>query len=129
MVKVVISVGPVFNCDSISIVEVIRRMAFTLLDTDKVVLTAHALDADGNPTAATLSFSTSDESVVALVDNLDGTAVAVSGADGSATVTATATDADGAQVSNTLDIDVVAPEVPPAATASVTIDVGTPEPK
>lgn len=100
-----------------------------LLNTQRVLATARPLDADGNPTAATIAFTSSDTSVVSVTDNGDGTAMLDSGADGSATVTATATDADGAQVSASVDIDVVPPTIPPAATASVDLTLGTPEDK
>lgn len=100
-----------------------------LLNTQRVLATARPLDADGNPTAATIAFTSSDTSIVSVTDNGDGTAMLDSGADGSATVTATATDADGAQVSASVDIDVVPPTTPPAATASVDLTLGTPEDK
>ena len=104
-------------------------MAFSLLNTDKVLLTATPRDAAGNVTAATIAFASSDDSVVSLVDNGDGTAEAVSGLVGTATVTATATDADGAQVQGTLDIEVSEVVVTPEPTVTVDIEAGTPEPK
>ena len=102
-------------------------MAFTLQNTDKVLLTAVARDAQGNVTLAILAFATSDDTIVSLVDNGDGTAEAFSGLEGVATVTATATDPDGAQVTGTLDIEVVAVVVPPEPTAIVEVTAGTPE--
>ncbi len=103
-----------------------------LLNTDKVLLTATPRDAAGNVTAATIAFSTSDDTIVSLVDNGDGTAEAFSGLVGTATVTATATDADGAQVQGTLDVEVTdAGGGGGGAEPTVTVDItaGTPEPK
>lgn len=99
-------------------------MAFELKDNEKVVLTAVATDVNGNPTAATLAFTSGDEAIVSLVDNGDGTAVASAAGLGLVTVTAVATDPDGTQVSGTLDIEVTAHF---EHTVSVTITPGVPE--
>jgi hypothetical protein len=100
-----------------------------LQNTDKVLLTAVAKDAQGNVTVATLAFTSSDDTIVSLVDNGDGTAEAFSGLEGTATITATATDPDGKTVDGTLDITVVAVVVPPPPTETVEVTAGTPEPK
>ena len=104
-------------------------MAFQLHDDEQVTLTTEALDAEGNPAAASTVFTTSDESIVSLVDNGDGTAIATAspgaGGLGAATITAIVTDtSDGDQHVGTFDIEVVAGDA-----VTVNITAGTPEPK
>ena len=104
-------------------------MAFQLHDDEQVTLTVEALDAEGNPAAASTVFTSSDESIVSLVDNGDGTAIATAspgaGGLGAATITATVTDtSDGDEHVGTFDIEVVAGDA-----VTVNITAGTPEPK
>jgi hypothetical protein len=68
-------------------------VAFQLRDDQQVELTVEALDAEDNPAAATTTFASSDESIVSLRDNGDGTAIATAspGAAGLGTATVTAT--------------------------------------
>ena len=71
-------------------------VAFQLHDFEQVTLTVEALDAEGNPASVTTTFASSDETIVAITDNGDGSALAVAspgeGGLGTATITATVTD-------------------------------------
>ncbi|MGV0985009.1 MAG: hypothetical protein ACOYB2_10670 [Limnohabitans sp.] len=104
-------------------------VAFQIRDDQQVSLAVEALDAEGNPASATIAFTSSDETVVAVTDNGDGTALAVAspgaGGLGTATITATATDnSDGDVHLGTFDIEVVAGDV-----VIVNVVAGTPEAK
>lgn len=94
----------------------------------RVLLTARAQDAEGNPATFTgLSWASSDPAVVEVTDNGDGTAWATDPAGaglGTATVTATAQDDIGETLTGVLDIEVVA-----ADAAVFNIEAGTPEPR
>ena len=82
-------------------------MAFTLLDSQKVSLSVTAADAAGNPDpSAKIAYAVDDATIAALTDNGDGTAEVVAGTIGTATVTATATDADGNAITGTLAVTV-----------------------
>jgi hypothetical protein len=105
------------------------RVAFQLRDDEQVPLSVEALDDEGNPAAATTTFASSDDTIVAITDNGDGTALAVASPGaaglGTATITASVTDnSDGDVHTGTFDIEVVAGD---AATVNVT--AGSPEPK
>lgn len=104
-------------------------VAFQLRDSEQVTLTVEALDSEGNPAAATTTWSSSDETIVAVTDNGDGSALVVAspgaGGLGSATVTADVTDtSDGDVHTGTFDVEVVAGDA-----VTVNIVAGTPEPK
>jgi hypothetical protein len=104
------------------------KVAFQLHDSEQVLLSVAATDAEGNPSGATIAFSSSDDTIVAVTDNGDGTALAVASPGaaglGSATVSVTATDADGSTASGAFDIEVI-----PGDTVAVNITPGTPEAK
>jgi hypothetical protein len=105
------------------------RVAFQLRDDQQVELTVEALDAEDNPAAATTTFASSDESIVSLRDNGDGTAIATASPGaaglGTATVTATVTQtSSGDTLEGTFDIEVVAGDA-----VTVNVVAGTPEPK
>jgi hypothetical protein len=105
------------------------RVAFQLHDWEQVPLSAQALDAEGNPAAVNYAWSSSDETVVAVTDNGDGTALAVAspaeGGLGSATVSVDVTDqSDGDVISGTFEIEVIAGDA-----VAVNITAGTPEAK
>lgn len=101
--------------------------------TEKVLLTAEPQD-DNNVKRAvdgTISWASSDDSVVSLVVSADGfTATAVAVASGIATITAAA-DADltdGVRlITGSFDIEVAMP--PPIEATKIVITAGTPEPK
>jgi len=99
------------------------QVAFQLGDNQQVDLTVQESDTAGNPVVVDeVSFASSDEAIVTLVDNGDGTAVATAvGPLGTATVTAT--DAND-NLTGTLDIEIVTE----AATAML-IQPGTPSEK
>lgn len=104
-------------------------MAFQLRDSQQVALAVEALDSEGNPAAATTAFTSSDDTIVAVTDNGDGTCLAVASPGaaglGTATITATVTNtADATTITGTFDIEVVAGD---AVTVNVT--AGTPEDK
>ena len=104
-------------------------VAFQLHDFEQVPLSVEALDSEGNPATATIAFSSSDETVVGIQDNGDGTALAIAspgaGGLGTATVTATVTDtSDGNVITGTFDIEVVAGDA-----TTVNFVPGTPEAK
>jgi len=104
-------------------------VTFQLRDSEQVTLTVEALDAEGNPANVTVGWSSSDETIVAVTDNGDGSALVTAspgaGGLGSATVTVTATDtSDGDVHEGTFDVEVVAGD---AVTVNVT--AGTPEAK
>ena len=96
-------------------------MAFSLQDSQQVVVTASGTDAKGNPTAGKVAFTVDQPTVLAVTDNGDGTANLVAGAEGTAILTATDTDADGNEVASTIEIDVVAGD-----TAAIAFSFGTP---
>ena len=105
------------------------NVAFQLRDSEQVSLSVEALDSEGNPAAVTTTWASSDDTIVAVTDNGDGTAVAVAspgaGGLGTATITASVTDnSDGDVHVATLDVEVVAGD-------AVTFNVvaGAPEPK
>jgi hypothetical protein len=104
------------------------HVAFQLRDFEQVVLEIDAVDAEGNPAAATATFSSSDDTVVEVRDNGDGTALAIAspgeGGLGTATVTAMVTQSSGDTITGTLDIEVVAGDA-----VTVNLVAGTPEPK
>ncbi len=98
-------------------------VAFELGDNQEVDLAVQETDTAGNAVAAEgVTFASSDESVVAVTDNGDGTALAsATGTLGSATVTVT--DADD-NLSGTLDISVVT-----EAASAILVQPGTPREK
>lgn len=105
-------------------------VAFQLHDTDQVNLEVEALDAEGNPAAATIAWSSSDETVVSITDNGDGTVTATASPGaaglGTATITATATDtSDGDTHVGTFDVEVVASD---AVTVNIIAGVAQPKP-
>jgi hypothetical protein len=104
------------------------HVAFQLHDTEQVPVSVAATDAEGNPSGAAITFSSSDDTIAAVTDNGDGTAVVVASPGaaglGTASITATATDADGSTASGTFDVEVI-----PSDTVAVNITPGTPEPK
>lgn len=104
-------------------------VAFQLRDSEQVTLSVEALDSEGNPAAATTTWASSDDTIVAVSDNGDGTALAVASPGaaglGTATITASVADAsDGDIHDGTFDVEVVAGDV-----VTVNITAGTPEPK
>ena len=104
-------------------------MAFQLRDSEQVTLSAEALDSEGNPASASVAWTSSDDTVVAVTDNGDGSALAVAspgaGGLGTATVTCDVTDTSDADVhTGTFDIEVVAGDA-----VTVNITAGTPEAK
>lgn len=104
-------------------------MAFQLRDSEQVTLTVEALDSEDNPAAASVAWSSSDESIVSVTDNGDGSALVVAspgaGGLGAATVTADVTDnSDGDIHTGTFEVEVVAGDA-----VTVNITAGTPEPK
>jgi uncharacterized protein YjdB len=104
-------------------------VAFQLRDSEQVTLTAEALDSEGNPANVTVAWSSSDESIVAVTDNGDGSALAVAspgaGGLGSVTVTVDVTDvSDGDVHTGTFDIEVVAGDA-----VTVNVAAGAPEAK
>jgi uncharacterized protein YjdB len=103
-------------------------MAFQLKDSQQLPLEVEALDAEGNAAAITVTFASSDESIVAITDNGDGSAMAVASPGaaglGTATVTATATGTDGSSLEGSLEIEVIAGDA-----VSINILPGTPEDK
>lgn len=105
------------------------RVAFQLHDFEQVDLTVEALDAEGNPADASISWASSDETIVALSAASGNTVTAIAspgtGGLGAATVTVTATDnSDGDVTTATFDIEVVAGDV-----ATINVVPGTPAPK
>lgn len=81
-----------------------------LLDSQQVTLSVAGKDKAGNPadlSGGTLTWTVSDESVAALTDNGDGTALVVAGSLGSVVVTVDFTGADGADFKGSLAVDVV----------------------
>jgi hypothetical protein len=104
-------------------------VAFQLRDSEQVTLTVEALDSEGNTASASTTWTGSDDTIVAVTDNGDGSALIVAspgaGGLGSATVTATVTDtSDGDQHTGTFDVEVVAGDA-----VTVNILAGTPEEK
>jgi hypothetical protein len=104
-------------------------VAFQLRDDQQVTLTAEALDAEGNPANVSTAWSSSDDTVVSITDNGDGSALAVASPGaaglGSSTVTVDVTDAsDGDVHTGTFDIEVVAGDA-----VTVNVVAGTPEAK
>ena len=88
-------------------------MAFQLHDFEQIPLSVEALDTEGNPAAVTIAWSSSDDTVVAVTDNGDGTALAVAspgeGGLGFASVMASVTNNDdGTVLEGTFDIEVIA---------------------
>ena len=104
-------------------------VAFQLRDDQQVSLAAVALDSEDNPAAATVAWASSDDTIVAVADTGNGTALAVASPGaaglGAAAITATVTDlSDGDQLVGTFDVEVVAGDA-----VTVNITAGTPEPK
>ncbi len=104
-------------------------MAFQLRDDQQVSLQVEALDSEGNAANVSMAWTSSDDSIVAIVDNGDGSALAVASPGaaglGTATITVDVTDrSDGDIHTGTFDIEVVAGD---AVTVNVT--AGTPEAK
>jgi hypothetical protein len=105
------------------------RVAFQLRDSEQVAIEVEALDSEQNPAAATTVLSSSDEDIVQVNDNGDGTALVIAspgaGGLGAATITARVTQkSTGDTIEGTFEIEVVAGD-------AVTVNVvpGTPEPK
>jgi hypothetical protein len=87
-------------------------VVFQLRDSQQIQLAVEALDAEGNPAAATTTWTSSDD-VVASV-SADGLVVASPGAGGlgTATITASVTDtSDGDVHEGTFEVEVVAGDV------------------
>lgn len=106
-------------------------MSLVLSDQDQVTLTAVALEADGttpDPNAK-ITWEIDNPAFATLTDNGNGTALVagVSGSDGNANITATATDPDGNVVSSTPFAITTVSGATDAKTVSVT--AGTPTPK
>lgn len=104
-------------------------MAFQLRDSEQVVLSVEALDSEGNPANVNIGWSTSDDTIIAIQPNSNGTVTAIAspgaGGLGMARVTADATDvSDGDVHTGTFDIEVIAGDA-----VSVNIVPGTPETK
>src|SRR5438552_12098989 len=104
-------------------------VAFQLHDSEQVTLTVEALDSEGNTAAASVAWSNSDDTIVAVTDNGDGSALVVAspgaGGLGTSTITCDVTDtSDGDVHSGTFDVEVIAGDA-----ISVNITAGTPEPK
>jgi hypothetical protein len=105
-------------------------VAFQLRDSQQVSISVEALDSEGNPAAVTVAFGPStDETVVAVTDNGDGTALVVAspgaGGLGNASVPVTVTDkSDGDVISSTFDVEVIAGDA-----VAVNVLPGTPEDK
>ena len=100
-------------------------MALTLGDNQKVLLSVTAIDEEGNVASnpTNLVFSSSDESVVTVADNGDGSAVAnAEGPLGTVTITVDDTDPETPFTPGSLDIEVVATEA-----VGLNISAGTPE--
>jgi hypothetical protein len=88
-------------------------VSFQIHDFEQVALEAEALDAEGNEANVTFAWSSSDETVVAVQDNGDGSALAIAspgeGGLGDAVITLTVTDVEtGDTHTGTFDITVVA---------------------
>jgi len=105
-------------------------VAVALTDQQQVQLSVSALDADGQPDPnATITWAEDSNGSIITLDNTTGdtvNAIAVTGANGSANVTATASDSDGNSVTS--------PPLQIAVTTStdavqVSISAGTPTPK
>lgn len=109
------------------------NMSFTLQDGFETDLSATFADAEGNPASVEgASWSSSDEAVVEITDNGDGTAVAVGASPGTAVISLSADARFGPEtvlIDATLDIEVVAGE---ASTATIVPSeprpVGSPAP-
>lgn len=102
---------------------------FDLGTNSSVPLTVIETDANGAPVAGNKPVVTSsDESVVSITDNGDGTftAVRVTQNAGSVLITATVTNDSGTVVSGTLSLSVGAILPPPVEVADVQIVPGTP---
>lgn len=100
-------------------------MAFQLRDSQQVQLSVEALDSEGNPAAAMIEWSSSDEEVAAVDDS--GLVIASPGAAGLgvATITVIVTDtSDGDIHEGTFEVEVVAGDA-----VTVNITAGTPEDK
>jgi|SRR5581483_1231228 len=80
----------------------------TMKDTEKVQLTVTAEDAKGQVTAgpSDLTFTSSDETVVTISTDADGTMWAVAGNPGSAVITADWPDSPSGDLTGTLAVDV-----------------------
>jgi hypothetical protein len=105
------------------------RVAFQLRDSEQVAIEVEALDSEQNPAAATTVLSSSDESIVQVNDNGDGTALVIAspgaGGLGTATITALTTQkSTGDTLTGTFEVEVVAGDA-----VTVNIVPGTPEPK
>ena len=87
-------------------------MAFQIHDFEQVVISAQALDSEGNPADVAIAFKSSDETVIAVTDNGDGTALLVAspgaGGLGTSVITATVTNDDGTTLEGSLEVEVVA---------------------
>jgi hypothetical protein len=104
-------------------------VAFQLRDDQQVALTVEALDSEGNPANVDTSWTSSDDTIVEILDNGGGSALAVASPGaaglGTATITVDVTDrSDGDVHTGTFDIEVVAGD---AVTVNVT--AGEPEAK
>lgn len=104
-------------------------MSLQIRDSEQVALSVEALDSEGNEAAATVAWSSSDDSIVSITDLGLGRVLAVaspgSAGLGTATITATVTDtSDGDTHVGTLEIEVVAGDA-----VTVNVLAGDPEPK
>lgn len=92
-------------------------------DTEKAQLTVTAEDAKGQVTATPgdVTFTSSDESVVTISTDADGTIWAVAGNPGSAVITGDWPDSPAGDLQGTLAVDVTAGDA-----VSLTITAGTP---
>lgn len=105
-------------------------MAFQIHDFEQVTIKAdQPLDSEGNPVDGAFAFASSDESVIGVTDNGDGSALCVAspgeGGLGTADVTATFTNAgDQTTIEGSVEFEVIAGDA-----VAVNISVGTPEAK
>ena len=103
-------------------------MAFQIHDYEQVSLMVEALDAEGNPADAVITWATSDDVVASVADLGEGGALVTAspgaGGLGLATITATVLNEDGTVLTGTFVVEVVAGDA-----VVVNIIAGTPEPK
>lgn len=84
-------------------------MALIMQDNQQATLSVAETDARGNPvdTSGTLSWLSSDETIVTVTDNGDGTATAAAaGALGLAQIQVQDSETDGSNIAGTLDVQI-----------------------
>jgi hypothetical protein len=94
----------------------------TLKDSEKALLSANAVDAKGNPTAAptSLAYTSADTTIATIVTDADGPWV-VAGSPGSTVVTGDWPDSPSGDVQGTVSVDVTSGDA-----VSLSITLGTP---